>query len=105
MATFNERRAPTSTKYVAKQGIVIPNSSKIMQLFRSHSSIFALEKQPKNPIFQSFLSLIDCLVVTFNETPAPTSRKYVAEQGIGMPNESKTFPTFRSHPAVFAFEN
>ena len=80
VATFNERRAQTSTKYVAKQGIVIPNWSKIIQLFRSHSSIFALEKHPKNPIVQSFLSLIDPLLATFNETRAQTSGKYVAEK-------------------------
>ena len=80
VATFNERRAPTSRKYVAKQGIVIPNWSKIIQLFRSHSSIFALEKQSKNPIVQSFLSLIDPLLATFNETRAQTSGKYVAEK-------------------------
>ena len=32
---------------------------------------------------------------------APTSRKYVAEQGIAMPNGSKTFQIFRSHSSVF----
>ena len=32
---------------------------------------------------------------------APASRKYVAEQGIAMPNGSKTFQTFRSHSSVF----
>ena len=57
MATFNERRAATSWKYVAKQGIVIPNWSKIIQIFRLHFSAFALEKQPKNPIFQSLFYL------------------------------------------------
>ena len=31
---------------------------------------------------------------TFNETRAPTSRKYVAEEDIVMSNWSKTFPTF-----------
>ena len=102
MATFNETRALTSRKFVAKQGIVIPNWSKIIQLFRSHSSIFALEKQPKNPIIQSFLSLIDCLVASLNETRATTSRKHVAEQGIEMSNGSKTFPIFWSHPSVFS---
>ena len=33
-----------------------------------------------------FLPLRDPLVVTFNETRSPTSRKNVAEQGIAMPN-------------------
>ena len=94
-------RTPTSKENVAEQGIVIPNWSKISQTFKSHSSGLALEKQPKNVNFQSFLPLIDCLVATFNETRAPTSRKHVAEQGIEMPNGSKTFPTFWSHSSVF----
>ena len=48
--------------------------------------------------------LRDPLVVTFNETRAPTSRKNVAEQGIVMPNWSKTSQTFWSHYSVFALE-
>ena len=35
----------------------------------------------------------DPLVATFSETLAPTSGKYVAQQGIVMPNWSKTFQT------------
>ena len=44
-----------------------------------------------------FLTLIDPLVVTFNETRAPTSREDVAKQGIMMPNWSKVIQTFYSH--------
>ena len=84
VATFNETRAPTSRKDEAEQGAVMPNWSKTFQTFWSHSSVFSLEKQPKNLNFQSFLPLKDPLVATFNETRAPTSRKYVAEQGIVM---------------------
>ena len=47
---------------------------------------FALEKQPKNLHFQSILLLKDPFVATFNETRAPTSRGYLAEQGVVMPN-------------------
>ena len=45
-------------------------------------------------------------MATFNEAGAPTSRKYVAQQGIGtiMSNLSKTFQTFLSHSSVFALE-
>ena len=75
VATFNETRALTSRKYVAEQAIVIRNWSKIFQTFWSHSSVFALEKQPENP-----------LVATFNLTRAPTSRKNVAEHGVVMRN-------------------
>ena len=51
-----------------------------------------------------FLSLRDPLVATFNETGAPTSRKYVAEQSIVMPNWLKTFQTFWTHSSVCALE-
>ena len=45
-------------------------------------------------------------MATFNEAGAPTSRRYVAQQGIGtiMPNLSKTFQTFLPHSSVFALE-
>ena len=51
-----------------------------------------------------FLPLTDPLVATFNETHAPTSRKHVAEQGIVMPNWSKTFQTFWLHSSNLALE-
>ena len=82
MATVNETRPPTASKYVAEQGILMQNWSKTFQTFWLRSSVFALEKQPKNLDFQSFLPLGDPLVATFNETRAPASWKYVAEQGI-----------------------
>ena len=43
-------------------------------------------------------------MTTFNETLAPTFRKYVDEQGIVMPNWSKTFQTFWPHSSDFALE-
>ena len=43
-------------------------------------------------------------MATLNETRAPTSRKYVAEHDILMPNWSKTFQTFWSYSSVFALE-
>ena len=52
-----------------------------------------------------FLSLTDPLVATFNEPRAVTSRKHVAENGIVMPNWSKTFDTFWSKSSNFALEN
>ena len=57
VATFSETRTLTSRKYVAEQGIVMPNWSKIFRVFRSHSSVFALEKQPKIMNFQIFFYL------------------------------------------------
>ena len=104
VGTFNETRAPTSRKYVAEQGIVMPNWSKIFQNFWSHSSVFALEKQPQSLLFRVLLPLRDPLVATFNEMHAPTSRKYVAEEGIVITNWSNTFQTFWSRSSIFALE-
>ena len=78
MATLNEMPRPSSRKYVAEQGIVMPSISKTFQ---------ALEEQPKKIKFSEFfLPLRDPFVATFNERRAPTSRKYVAERGILIPN-------------------
>ena len=57
VATFNEVRAPTSRKNVAEQGILMPNSLETNQYFQPHYSVFALEKQPANLNFHSFLHL------------------------------------------------
>ena len=89
---------------IAEEGRVRPNWSKTFQTFRSHSSIFALEKRPKNLNFQRFLPLIDPLVATFSETREPAYAKYLAKQGIVMSNWSKSFQTFRSHSFAFAIE-
>ena len=84
--TFNETYPLTSRKCPSERGMIIPNLSKKRQYVWSHSFVFALEKQPKNLIFQIFLPLRDPLMATFNKTRAPTCRKYVVEQGIAMPN-------------------
>ena len=84
MATFSQTRALTLGKYVAEQGVVMSNWLKTFQTCWSHSSLFALEKQAK--FSELSLPQVDLLVATFKETHAPTSRKYVAEQGIVMQN-------------------
>ena len=56
VATFNGRRAVTCRKHVSEQNIIIPNWSKIIQRFWSHSSVFALEKQPISLNCLSFLT-------------------------------------------------
>ena len=103
VATFNETRAPTSTRYVTEQGIVMPNWWKTIQTFLSQWSVFALEKQSIN-LNTMFLPLTNPLLATFKETHAPTSDKDVAEQFIMMPNSSNTFQTFWSHNYVFDSE-
>ena len=65
---------------------------------------FYLEKQRKFSIFRVFLPLGDALLVTFNETHAPTSRLYAAEQGIAMINLSKIFQNFWLNFSIFALE-
>ena len=86
MATFSKTTALSSRKYVSEQGISIPDLLKKHRFFGSHSSVFALEKQPKYPNFQSFVPLRNPLVAHFIETGPPASRKYVSEQGIAMLN-------------------
>ena len=98
-------REPTFKKFVAEQGTIMPNLWQIVQSFWSHSCVFALEKYPKNLNFQSFFTLKEALVATFNKTRVPTSRKYVAEQGIIMPNLLQALQSFWSHSSVFALEN
>ena len=44
VATFNETRAPTSIKYVAEKGMVVPNSSKEFQSFLFGLLCFCLRK-------------------------------------------------------------
>ena len=56
MGTFNEMRGPTSRKYVAGEGIVMPNWAKIFETVWLHSSVFALEKQLEKLNFQSFFT-------------------------------------------------
>ena len=105
MATFNETRTNAFRKYGSEEGIMMPNWSKTFQNFWSHSSVFNLEKLPKNLNFHSFLLLIEPLVATFNEMCAPTSRQYVAEEGIVMPNWFKKFQAFYSPSSVLTLEN
>ena len=47
MATFSETRAPSSRKYTAEQGVLIPNLSETLQSSWLHSSTSALEKFSK----------------------------------------------------------
>ena len=56
VATFSERRTPTSEIYVVEQDILMPNWSKTFQTFRSHSSVFATEKLRKSLNFQRFFT-------------------------------------------------
>ena len=104
MATFNKTCELTSRKYVFEQGMSIASLSEKNEVFWSHSSVFALEKQSKKVNFHSFLPLRDPLVATFNETCAPTSKKYVAKQDILMTNGSKPLQSFWFHSPVFALE-
>ena len=104
MATFNETHAPTSRTFIATEGILMPNASKTFQSFLWGSSVFPLEKERKCLNFQSFLPLTDPLVANVSTTSAPTSRKYVAEQGKGRANWPQEFKTFWSHTSVFATE-
>ena len=58
----------------------------------------------KSSILRVFLFLKKTFVATFNETGAPTFRKYTAKQGIMMPNLWQAFQFFCSHSSAFALE-
>ena len=53
-ASLNGTCAATSRKYAVEQSLPKPIWSKISQTFMSHSSVFALEKQPEKLILQFF---------------------------------------------------
>ena len=73
-------RELTSRKCILEQVIIMPNLWQSLQFFYSHTSVFALEKFPKNLNFLSFFN--ETLVTIFNEKHAPTFKKYVAKQDI-----------------------
>ena len=64
-----------------KQTETIPNLTEILKFFFRNRKIAS-----KMLNFQRFLSRKEALGATFNETCALTSIKYVAEQGINVPN-------------------
>ena len=73
MITFNEKRAPTSIKYVAESDIIMTNFFQSLQLFWSHSSVFALEKVAWKSKFSELFYLLEALVAAFSEMGAPKS--------------------------------
>ena len=58
-------------------------------IFWLHFSVFSLEKYLKNVKFSEFLPLKEHLVTAVSETCALTSRTYVAEQDMDLPNLSE----------------
>ena len=58
----------------------------------------------KSKSSEFFLPLINPLMATFNETCASTSRKYVAEKGLMMPNLWQTRQSFSLHSSFFVLE-
>ena len=54
--------------------------------------------------FQFFLPRKQPLVATLSKTNPIVSRKYVAEQGMDIPNSSETLKLFWLHSSVFDLE-
>ena len=104
MAAFSETGEFTSRLYKVEQVVSIPNLSETLEDFRSHFSVFALEKYSKNLSFKSIFTTKKTLVAAFSETCRPISKIYVASQGIMMPKLLETFQCFRSHFYLFALE-
>ena len=104
MGFFNEMRAPTSRRYVAEEGIVLSNWLKLFQIFWLHSSVFLWEKQPKNLNFHSFFMSKKIVGDYFQKTCALTSRKYVSEPGMIIPNVFARLQGFWSQSSIFPLE-
>ena len=104
VAIFNETCAPTSRKYVSEQGIGMPNWLKIIQSFRSHSSAFTLEKQPKNQIFQSLFISNRPFAGYFQWNACTDFQKICSWTRYSDVKLIKKFSTFRSHSSVFVYE-
>ena len=66
--------------------------------------VFVLEKQPKNLHFKSYFTTKRHFGGYFQWNVSPTSRKYVAEQGIMMPSLWQILHSFWSHSSVFFSE-
>ena len=99
-ACTNLQKICSPTKY--NDAKLIKNNSKFYVTLL-HFAIY--RKTTKRPKFSEiFLPLIDPLVASFNEMRAPTSKENVAEQGILMPNCSKTSQTFKWHSSGLALE-
>ena len=98
MANFNETCGNTSGKCFAEQGTVMSNCWKSFHTLWLHSASFAIKKA-KHLRFQNFFPFRRHLHLR-----APTSGKYVAEQGLVMSNWLKTFQRFWSHFSIFGLE-
>ena len=94
MATFNESHAPTSRNQVSELSIIMPNLLQAHQSFWLHSSVFALENQPKNAKFLYFLPLKKRLVGSFSKACALTFRKYISKTDVIILNLSDKLNIF-----------
>ena len=105
MDTFSETLALASRKKCSPTRYGDAKLIKNLSNFSVVLLCFSCRETPKKSEFlKFFLSIIDTLVATFNETCAATSGKYVAEQDIMMPNYQQIFQTFRLHSFIFAWE-
>ena len=104
MATFNESHAPTSRNQVSELSIIMPNLLQAHQSFWLHSSVFALENQPKNAKFLYFLPLKKRLVGSFSKACALTFRKYISKTDVIILNLSDKLNIFWLHSSVFVLE-
>ena len=105
VATVSETCPLTSRKYVFEPAISSQSLLEKSRFFWSHLLFLALEKYPESLNFYIFLHPKDTLVATFNERRAPTSRTFVAKQGISMSNSSETIQCFFRYSSVFVLEN
>ena len=77
------------------------NLCQTLKSFWLDSSVFVSQKQPKNTKFSYFLPLKEILVATFGKECALTSRKYVSNPDISIPNLSDKLNFFFGHTSLF----
>ena len=78
--------------------------SKALKIFLLHPTVFALEKWSQKRNIQFFSSRKQPLVATLSKTSTLIPERYLAEQGIDIPNNSETLKLFWLHSLIFDLE-
>ena len=105
MTTSKGTYALTSRKNVSEPGKSISDLAEKFQIFLVELLRFCFRiRIVKSKSSEFFLTPKHPLVVTFNERCAPTSRKYVAQQGIAMTDLSEKLKFLWLHTSVYAHQ-
>ena len=104
VTTLNEHVHSLPEIMTLKKGLNVPKSSKNTNYFGPTPPFCFRILSSKMLIFEICLPLKEPLVVTFGETCAHTSRKYVVVQGMNLLRSSKKYKLLWLHSSIFALE-